>query len=85
MKLREIQKSNIPALFAVRIATWHNDRGAEELEAMGITPESVKEMMDSYHRSWLCETDDGVVGFAMGNKETGEMRVIEVLKEYIEL
>ena len=83
MNFREIQISDIPATYEVRIATWDNDRGAEEMEAFGITLDSVKAMLEcGSHRGWLCEIDNQVVGFAMGNRETGEMWVIAVLKEH---
>ena len=49
---------------------------------MGITPESVCEMMRISHRGWLAEENDRAVGFAMGNKTTGEMWVIAVLSEF---
>lgn len=82
MFYREIQLDDMQAIFDVRIATWHNDRGNEELASMGITPESVQEMMKGSHRGWLCEVGSQVVGFAMGNKKTGEMWVIAVLPQY---
>ena len=53
-----------------------------ELEELGITKESVSAMMDTSHRGWLCEADDKIVGFAMGNRENGEMWVIAVIPEY---
>ena len=81
-QFREITASDIPAIFDVRVATWHNDNGHQEMTEMGITPETVKTMLDSTHRGWLCEVDGQVVGFAMGNIESGEMWVIAVLKEY---
>ena len=48
---------------------------------MGITPESVQAMMQKSHRGWVAEQAGRVVGFVMGNKSTGEMWVIAVLKE----
>ncbi len=81
--LREITIRDIPSLFDVRIATWHNERGAEELGALGITHASVRAMLEcGSHRGWLCETDGRNVGFCMGNRLTGEMWVIAVLKEF---
>ena len=78
----EIQCDDITAIFDVRVATWHNERGAEELTRMGITHASVRAMLEDSHRGWLCESDVGVVGFAMGNRGTGEMGVIAVLQTY---
>ncbi|MGF1581867.1 MAG: GNAT family N-acetyltransferase [Gemmataceae bacterium] len=81
-RFRELRPDDMSAIFDVRIATWHNDRGKEELTELGITPESVCEMMETSHRGWVCELNSHVLGFAMGNKETGEMWVIAVLEEY---
>lgn len=82
MHIREIQPDDMQAIFDVRVATWGNSRGLEELAALGITHESVKEMLKDSHRGWLCSDGDRVVGFAMGNRETGEMWVIAVLEEH---
>ncbi len=82
MKYREIKPEDMSAIFDVRVRTWHHPHGAEELERMGITHESVREMLLTTHRGWLAESHAEVVGFAMGNKKTGEMWVIAVLKEF---
>lgn len=79
---RAIRAEDITLIFEVRVATWHNTRGRDELTAMGITHDSVCELLTKSHRGWLCEVDGQVVGFAMGNKENGEMWVIAVLPEY---
>ncbi|QDU09404.1 GNAT family N-acetyltransferase [Gimesia aquarii] len=81
-KYREIQIEDISALFEVRIATWENSNGAEELESLGYTYNVVKQMLKHTHQGWLCEIENQVVGFAIGNRETGEMWVIAVLREY---
>lgn len=82
MRFRPINDDDVPSIFEVRVATWHNDSGSEELTRMGITHDSVREMMKREHRGWLCETDGRIVGFSMGDGGTGEMWVIAVLKEY---
>ena len=79
---REIRPDDLDAIFEVRVATWHNDRGKSELTELGITHQSVQVMMGDSHRGWLCEVDSQVVGFAMGNRSNGEMWVIAVLREY---
>lgn len=82
MKFRPIEERDIPAIFKVRIATWHNEMGKEQMTQLGITHDSVKEMLlCGSHRGWLCEIDEAVVGFAMGNQSNGEMWVVAVLKE----
>jgi GNAT superfamily N-acetyltransferase len=79
---REIQPDDMQAIFDVRVATWHNEHGLEELTAFGITHGSVRVMIEDTHKGWLCEINDRPVGFAMGNRSNGEMWVIAVLKEH---
>ena len=80
--LREIEISDIPQLFSVRIATWHNPRGAIELQELGITPLSVEKLLRTSHKGWLCESEGKVIGFAIGDRSTGELWVIAVLKQF---
>ncbi len=75
MHYLEIISEDIPSIFDVRIKTWHNPNGAEELECMGITPDTVRQMMRTTHRGWIAEQNGTTVGFVMGNKRTGEMWV----------
>lgn len=82
MTFREIQPQDLEAIFEIRKATWHNRNGREEMARMGITPDSVRQMIQDSHRGSLCEVDGRRVGFAMGNRKTGEMWVIAVLREF---
>ena len=45
MKIREIQPDDMPAIFDVRVKTWHNENGAEEMTRMGITHDSVRALL----------------------------------------
>jgi len=72
----------VPALFVVRTATRENAYTREELARLGITEKSVGTMLATSHRGWLCEAEGRVVGFAMGDRRTGEMWVIAVLPEF---
>lgn len=80
--IRKVTKGDIPDLFAIRIATWENERGAEELAGLGITHESVRAMLGASHQGWIAHENGRPVGFAMANRETGELWVISVLAEY---
>ena len=82
MRFRKITQADVPALFVVRTATRENSWTREKLAEVGINEASVSEMLDTTHRGWLCETDDQIVGFAIGNRENGEMWVIAVLPDY---
>jgi GNAT superfamily N-acetyltransferase len=79
---REIAVSDMDSIFEVRVATRENAYSMQELERLGITPETVTEMLSEGFRGWLCEEGGRTVGFAMGNSGTGEMWVIAVLPEY---
>jgi ribosomal protein S18 acetylase RimI-like enzyme len=79
---REIISADMDAIFEVRVATWHNEHGQEEMTALGITQDAVLELLGKSHRGWLCEVGSRVVGFAMGDRTNGEMWVIAVLKEF---
>lgn len=50
---RELQPADMAAIFEVRIKTWHNPHGAEELLRLGITPGSVIAMLHTSHRGWV--------------------------------
>ena len=79
---REIKKADLSSIFVVRVSTRENAYTMKALEELGITEESVSAMLDTTYRGWLCETDDQIVGFAMGNRKDGEMWVIAVIPEY---
>ena len=80
---REIDDGDIPGLFAVRSATQENRLTCEELRALGITESSVREKLAGTYKGWLCEVEGQVVGFAIGDRATGELWVIAVLPQYV--
>jgi GNAT superfamily N-acetyltransferase len=80
--IREIVPGDMEAIFAVRVATWHNPNGSEEMAALGITHQSVRAMMTDGTRGWLAKVGGRTVGCAMGHARTGELWVIAVLKEF---
>ncbi len=82
MTFREIQIEDVPALFGVRTSTTENAFSLEELQTAGITERSVSIMLQSTHKGWLCEVNQQVVGFSIGNIATGELWVIAVLPEF---
>ena len=81
-RFRRITARDMDAVFAVRTATWDNPDAERELTELGITPESVRELLRTTHRGWLCEVDGQAVGFTIGNRATGEVWVIAVLAEH---
>lgn len=82
MNIREMTKADLPEVISLRTRTRENALSLEALAALGITEESVSAMLHTSHRGWVCLDAGQIVGFAMGNRDTGEMWVIAVLSEY---
>jgi ribosomal protein S18 acetylase RimI-like enzyme len=80
---RQITEGDVSVLFVVRTETHENRLTREELTRLGITEDSVKKKLAGSFNGWLCETDGRIVGFAMGDRSTGEMWVIAVLPDYV--
>jgi ribosomal protein S18 acetylase RimI-like enzyme len=75
--------ADIPDVFAVRVSTAENSVTMEELEdEYELTPESLAAAIQDSAKGWVCEIGDQIVGFAMGNIESGELTVIAVLSEF---
>jgi len=76
---REMTTDDIPATFALRLSIVENAVTMEELEQdYGITPQSLAAAMEKHVRGWLCEDTGRVVGFAMGDRSSGEVLVVAV-------
>jgi ribosomal protein S18 acetylase RimI-like enzyme len=82
--IRQIEVADIPKLFLVRTATDENPLTLEELAELDITEASVKAKLLGSYKGWLCEEEGQVVGFAIGDRSSGEMWVIAVLPSHIQ-
>jgi len=77
---REMIPKDLPAALAVRLLTIENPITIDELAAdYGVTPECAAAAMATHVRGRLCEADGAIVGFAMGDRSTGEVTVVAVL------
>ena len=54
----------------------------EELQRLGIDPQSVAGSLESSTKGWVCDDSGRVVAFSMADRATGELLVIAVLPEY---
>lgn len=59
--------ADVPSLFDVRTSVVENYQSVEELARLGVTLESVADMLRSNSRAWVGEEDDHVVAFSMAN------------------
>ena len=85
MVFRDIEPKDIQDLFEVRLSTNENQVTSEYLTGIGITPKSIADGLTGPLKGWLCEVSGKVVGFSLGNEDTGEMMVVAVLPEYEEM
>ena len=85
MVIREIIKSDIDEVLAVRTSTIENSFSLNDLADIGITKQSVSDWLDGSVRGWLCEIPGKIVGFTMGDSITGEILVIAIHPEYEKL
>jgi GNAT superfamily N-acetyltransferase len=81
--IRQIEFADIPDLFRIRVATDQNRLSIEELAALGITEATVRQKLSTTFRGWLCEAEGKAVGFAIGDRATGELWVIAVVPTHI--
>ena len=79
---RQIEARDVRELLHLRTQVKENVLTAEDLARRGITEAEVIRKISGSYRGWLCECDGRIVGFAMGDRRTGEMWVIAVLPAY---
>lgn len=82
MRFRQMGQKDVDEVLRVRTLTRENALTVDELAAMGITPESTRRILEGRARGWVSEEDGEIVGFSMGEAETGEVLVLAVLPEH---
>jgi ribosomal protein S18 acetylase RimI-like enzyme len=82
MNIREMESRDICRCLEVRTLVRENHYSLTALQQAGITEESVAAMLATTHKGWVCEFDQRIVGFSMGNRGTGELWVVAVLPEF---
>jgi GNAT superfamily N-acetyltransferase len=76
---RRMEKHDIPATLEVRLSTIENAVTLEEMKRdYGVTPAGIATAMDGDLAGWLCEEKGEVLGFAMGDRTSGEVLVVAV-------
>lgn len=67
MKIRVAQLDDIETLFDIRTSVAENYQSREEIAQLGITPESVAQMLQTDCRAWVAEVGDRAIGFSIAN------------------
>ena len=65
MLVRVAQSTDIEMMFDIRTSVIENHQSREEITALGITPESVAEMLATDCCAWIAELEEQPVGFAI--------------------
>jgi GNAT superfamily N-acetyltransferase len=82
VEIREMRVADVPGLFDMRPRTRENAMTVEELQRLGINPQSVTEGLEKSTKGWVCDDSGRIVAFSMADRATGEFLVIAVLPEY---
>ena len=82
MKIRIATDSDVATLFRIRTSVKENYQSQEELAALGVTQESVGEMLYTTSRAWVAKIDDEAVAFSMAEAEQGTIFAMFVRPGY---
>lgn len=69
--IRRATGADVEALFDVRTSVRENHQSRQELAAIGVTPESVAEMLRTTSGAWLAEEDGRALAFSMADAAQG--------------
>lgn len=67
MQIREAQIEDIETLFDIRTSVIENYQSREDLASLGITPETIAEMLLTDCQAWIAKIDGKPIGFSMAN------------------
>ena len=80
--VRIAETGDIEALFSIRTSVIQNHLSREELAAMGITPDSLRELIVSEPCAWIAETDGTPAGFSIPDLAEGSVFAMLVRPEF---
>ena len=81
-QIRLAQRDDIETLFEIRTSVVENYQSREEIAALGITPDSVAEMLDTDCCAWIAELESRAIGFAIASATDQTLFGIFVLPEF---
>lgn len=81
IRIREAATTDMPAIFAIRLAVRENAATGESLARMRITHESVAASFTGHSTGWVAERDDEVVAFSIANREASSVFALFVLPD----
>src|ERR1700740_3683567 len=79
VNFRETTAADVPAALSyVRPRTRENAMTLQELERLGINPQSVAESLVKSTKGWVCDDAGQVVAFSISDRATAEVIAIAV-------
>ena len=82
MLIRVAQQEDIDTLFEIRTSVVENYQSREEIAALGITPDSVAQMLQTDCRAWVAEVEGRSIGFSIANSTEKTIFGVFVLPEF---
>lgn len=73
MKIRAASTKDVSAILEIRLSVRENTVTKERLEELGVSEETLAEMIESSHFVFCAEEDERVVGFSMADKESSSI------------
>lgn len=80
--IRPAQPSDVDGIFLVRLAAHGNALTMTEMAAIGITRDSVTEMINAAPCAWVACLDEHIIGFSMIDADEGALFAAFVLPSY---
>ena len=81
-EIRPATPEDLPAITHVRTSVRENHLSVEEMAELGITPETVTQMILASPCCWVAVEDGAVVGFSMIDAEEGSLFAAFVLPSH---
>lgn len=80
--IRPAQLTDVASIFDVRTSVVENHLSREELSQMGITEDSVADMIQANPCAWVATENEKIIGFSMILPDEGCLFAAFVLPEY---
>lgn len=82
LTLRDATLADIETIFAIRTSVEENHLSREEMAEMGITPQTIAEIIAESPCIWLAEVEGEPAGFAMAIAEEASLFAMFVLPQF---
>jgi GNAT superfamily N-acetyltransferase len=82
MSIRMAEQADVELLLDIRTSVRENYQSREEIAALGITPDSITQLLETDAAAWMCEIDRMPIGFSMANAPQQTVFALFVRPEY---